>query len=123
MSIPVLIVDDSVMSRKLMARALPDGPDFDVTEAANGEEALAAWRDGKGDVIFLDLTMPVMDGYTTLEKIKEAGLDAFVVVVSADIQPQAEARVKRLGAMAFLQKPVNAAEVEAVLRKYGILRA
>lgn len=109
------------MSRRMMVRALPAGNDFAVTEAANGEEALSAWREGKGDVIFLDLTMPVMDGYATLRQIREEGLNAFVVVVSADIQPQAEERVMKLGAMAFLKKPVDGGEVEAVLQKFGII--
>jgi CheY-like chemotaxis protein len=122
MAIPVLIVDDSAMSRKMMSRALPGDMDFQITEAANGEEALVAWRAGKGDVIFLDLTMPVMDGYTTLEKIKAEGLDAFVIVVSADIQPKAEERVKKLGAMAFLKKPVDKDEVASVLKRYGLVQ-
>jgi two-component system chemotaxis response regulator CheY len=119
MAIPVLIVDDSAISRKMMSRALPAGIDYEITEAANGEEALSAWRAGKGDVILLDLTMPIMDGYTTLEKIKAEGVKTFVVVVSADIQPKAEERVKKLGAVAFMKKPIDKKALATVLKKYG----
>ena len=71
--------------------------------------------------MFLDLTMPVMDGYEVLETLKREGLNAFVIVISADVQPKAQERVKELGAIAFLKKPVKTDEVKQVLREYGIL--
>lgn len=122
MAVPVLVVDDSSMSRKLMKRALPKDWDVEITEATNGEEAIAAYREGKGHVIFLDLTMPVKDGFQVLEQIKSDGLDSFVVVVSADIQPKAQQRVKELGAMAFVKKPVSTEVIISILKEYGILR-
>lgn len=121
MATPITIVDDSAMSRKLMTRALPPGWDVEITQATNGVEALEAYRAGKADVMFLDLTMPVMDGYQVLETMKKEGLNCFVVVVSADIQPKAQERVISLGAMAFIKKPVNTEEVAKILKEYGIL--
>lgn len=121
MAIPILIVDDSALARKMMIKALPKNWDVEITQAANGEEGLAAWRAGKGHVVFLDLTMPVMDGYETLKAIHSEGLDAFVIVVSGDIQPKAQELVLKLGAMAFLKKPIKSQEIEETLRKYGIL--
>lgn len=67
----VLIVDDSSMSRKLVLKALPEGFATQITQAANGAEALDAFHDGLAEVIFLDLTMPVMDGFNTLEALKK----------------------------------------------------
>ena len=55
----------------------------------------------KREIMFLDLTMPEMDGYGVLETLQKEGLNSFVVVVSADIQPIAQERVKQLGAIAF----------------------
>ncbi len=121
MATKVLVVDDSAMSRKMMIRALPEGWDVEVSQAANGKEALEAYHAGKAEVMFLDLTMPVMDGYQTLEVLQKEGLDCFVIVVSADVQPEAEARVKKLGAMAFIKKPVNTEKVTEILKEYGIL--
>lgn len=121
MAVPITVVDDSKISRKMVIRALPPTWKVDITQAENGVEALAAYRDGKAEIMFLDLTMPVMDGYETLEHLQKEQLNTFVIVISADIQPEAQARVKKLGAMAFIKKPVKTTDIENVLREYGII--
>jgi two-component system, chemotaxis family, chemotaxis protein CheY len=121
MSTPVLVVDDSGMARKMLIKALPASWDIEITQAANGIEAVAAYRAGKAEIIFLDLQMPEMDGYEVLEQIRKEDFNAFVIVVSADVQPLAQQRVKEMGAMAFIKKPVNPEEIEAVLKKYGVV--
>ena len=120
MPTPILVVDDSPMARKMLIKALPSSWDVDITQAGNGEEALAAYRAGKADIMFLDLTMPVMDGFQVLEVLQKEGLNSFVIVVSADIQPMAQERVKRLGAMAFIKKPVSPDVIESALKQYGV---
>jgi two-component system chemotaxis response regulator CheY len=120
MPTPILVVDDSPLARKMVIRSLPPQWDVQITEAGNGTEALAAYRAGKAEVIFLDLTMPEMDGFAVLEALRKEDLNCLVIVVSADIQPLAQARVMQLGAVAFIQKPVSAERVEAALRKYGL---
>ena len=121
MATPILICDDSSFARKQMARALPKDWDVEITFAENGQEGVDAIRAGKGEVVFLDLTMPVMDGYGALEIIKKEDLPAMVVVVSGDIQPEAMARVKQLGAMDFIKKPINEEKITLVLTEFGIL--
>ncbi len=121
MSLPVVVADDSAMSRKLTIRALPADWDVEITQAADGREALDAQLAGKADLMFLDLTMPDMDGFAVLEAIRERSLDCFVIVVSADIQPHARERVHDLGAMAFIPKPVDPDAIAAVLREFGFL--
>jgi chemotaxis protein CheY-P-specific phosphatase CheC/CheY-like chemotaxis protein len=120
MPTPVLICDDSSFARKQMARALPKGWDVDVSFAGNGAEALDAIKAGKADILFLDLNMPVMDGYEALAAIRAQDLPTMTIVVSGDIQPEAQARVTQLGAMAFLKKPVGEEEIARVLTQYGI---
>jgi len=120
MSTPVLICDDSSVARKQMAKSLPAEWDCEIFYAANGKEALEAIRAGKGDVLFLDLNMPVMDGYETLEAISKEDLPTMVIVVSGDIQPEARARVKKLGALDFIKKPIKDNELEVILGNYGI---
>lgn len=121
MAIPLLICDDSNMARKQVARSLPEGWDVEITFATNGLEGIAAIREGKGEMVFLDLTMPEMDGYQVLEAVKEEGLDAMIIVISGDIQPDAHARVTKLGAMDFIQKPVNPDKLQEVLRRFGLI--
>ena len=120
MTVSVLVVDDSPIARKMLLRALPTDWDISVQEASNGEDALALYRAGKVDVMFLDLTMPRMDGFQVLETLQKEDLNCFVVVVSADVQPQARERVLQLGAIDFVPKPVNAQGLRAVLREYGV---
>lgn len=121
MSVSVLVVDDSPIARKMLIRSLPAEWDVEIAQAANGVEALAAYRAGKVDVMFLDLTMPEMDGYEVLETLRREDLNCLVIVVSADIQERAQARIRELGAIAFIQKPVSAAGLSEVLKQYGIL--
>ncbi|MBJ7548038.1 response regulator [Pseudomonas sp. OA3] len=103
--IPLLVCDDSNMARKQLIRALP--PEWPVTlsQAANGEEALALVRQGQGQIMLLDLTMPVLDGYQTLAALRAEGLSSKVIVVSGDVQDEAVRRVRELGALAFIKKP------------------
>ncbi|MEQ5841745.1 response regulator [Paraburkholderia acidicola] len=120
MPLPIVIADDSLLARKVLTRALPPQWDVDITYAANGREALALYRAGKASVMFLDLTMPDMTGYQVLEALQHEDLNTFVIVVSADVQPMAQARVRALGAAAFIAKPVSPEAVLPVLKEYGL---
>ena len=66
----ILIVEDDLTSRRILSQIL--SPDYDTLEAANGQEALDLLNLGEHDVslIFLDIWMPVMDGYTFMEKLR-----------------------------------------------------
>lgn len=119
--IRLLICDDSNMARKHLLRALPADWDATITQAVNGREALQAVREGKGDVMLLDLTMPDMDGYQVLAALREQGLHSKVIVVSGDVQDQALRRVRELGALAFIKKPAEPEELRRVLLKAGLL--
>jgi len=121
MPVSVLVVDDSPIARKMLIRSLPAEWDIEITQASNGLEALAAYRAGKVDVMFLDLTMPEMDGYEVLETLRREDMNCLVIVVSADVQERAQQRIRELGAIAFIQKPVNALGLADVLKQYGIL--
>jgi CheY-like chemotaxis protein len=119
----VLITDDSSLARKLLLKALPESLTDEVSQAANGEEALAAYEAGQAELMFLDLTMPVMDGFQTLEHLHkiEANVIVIVIVVSADIQPQARELVMALGAAAFIKKPISSEAMLATLHEIGVL--
>ncbi len=120
MTTPVLICDDSSFAQKQMARSLPSNWDVTLSFAANGAEGLDALRAGKGDILFLDLNMPVLDGYEVLEVIRREDLNTMVIVVSGDIQPEAYTRVLALGALDFIKKPIDADKIGEILDKYGI---
>ncbi|GGW51097.1 response regulator [Alishewanella tabrizica] len=112
----ILICDDSNLARKQLARILPQEWQATVFFAGHGADALDTIKAHTIDWLFLDLNMPVMDGYQVLAELKKLGLSLQVVVVSGDIQPEAYERVMALGAKAFLKKPVSATELTALLQ-------
>ena len=116
MSTAILICDDSALARKQMARALPSSISPEITFAENGLQALQHLQHTRFDLLFLDLTMPEMDGYQTLEAMQQQGIAVKTIVVSGDIQPQAQARVKALGAIEFLKKPIDKAVLHQLLK-------
>lgn len=118
----VLICDDSKLARKQMAASLPDDWDIDVCFAENGAEALKLVKAGQAEVMFIDLNMPVMDGYETLELISTLDLPCVSIVVSGDIQPEARQRVLQLGAIDFIKKPIDNGALIGLLESYGLYR-
>ena len=71
-------------------------------------------------MLLLDLNMPKMDGYQVLEAILAQDLPTLTIVISGDIQPEAHQRVTSLGALGFIQKPVNKDILTEVLSSYGL---
>jgi CheY-like chemotaxis protein len=65
--------------------------------------------------------MPVLDGFEVLAELKAQEANTVVIVISADIQPQAVARVLSLGASGFLKKPLQEAELRQMFIKVGLL--
>lgn len=122
MSTPLLICDDSLVARKQMLRSLPGDWDVRVSFAGDGQECLDRLAEGRGDVLFLDLNMPVMDGYTVLETVRERDWPTLVIVVSGDIQPEAERRVCALGAIRMIRKPLDPPALRQVLLDFGLYR-
>lgn len=121
MSTNVLICDDSNLARKQVFRSLPESLSTDVQLAKNGQEALDILRDKKIDILFLDLTMPVIDGLGVLQALKDENIELAVFVISADVQPEMQSRVMDLGAKAFLRKPVQLDVLNENLKMHGFL--
>ncbi len=101
-----------------MARSLPSSLNADITFAVHGLNALEELAQNQFKLMFLDLTMPELDGYGTLEEMQRLGDTTPVVVVSGDIQPKAQQKVMDLGAKAFLQKPIDKEALKAILREH-----
>jgi len=111
-----LVVDDSKLARLSLVKSLKiNREEAEIFQATNGLEALELMKQEHTDIVFLDLTMPHMDGYTVLPKLLEINANAKVVVVSADIQTKAKERVIALGAQLHIQKPINADKMKEIL--------
>lgn len=121
MSFNVLICDDSPLARKIMKKSLPAGFVDNAYEVSNGVDALEVLAHHSIDLMLLDLTMPVLGGISVLGEIKRRGLETFVIVVSGDIQPLIHRKVASLGALDFVQKPLQPARLQSVLKKFGFV--
>ncbi|MBU1436967.1 MAG: response regulator [Gammaproteobacteria bacterium] len=114
----VLICDDSNLARKQMARSLPADWQEKISFAGHGQEALEVLKRQPIDLLFLDLNMPILDGYEVLQAIAQQKIPVKVVVVSGDIQPEARERVLGYGALDFIRKPVAAEKLTEVLQQF-----
>ncbi len=106
--IRVLVVDDTVLYRKVLSDILARIPDVEVVgTASNGRIALAKIDQLKPDLLTLDFEMPEMDGLTTLGELQRLKLDVAVVMVSAHTSEGAAVTIKALegGAFDFITKP------------------
>ena len=113
----ILIVDDSSVARAIVKKCLPKDRDFELTEASNGQEGVQKFKEVRPDLTFLDLTMPVMDGFDALKAIKEEDNLAVVMVLSSDIQNKTVEKVITLGADMVIPKPPSAESIQEALTK------
>jgi two-component system cell cycle response regulator len=106
MPIKILSVDDSRTIRLIVARAFRSYH-CEICEATNGEEGLAVTARERPDLIFLDVTMPVMDGITMLTKLKQdPALKAIpVIMLTAESGRDSILHIARLGVRDYLVKP------------------
>jgi CheY-like chemotaxis protein len=113
----VLVVDDSLLNRRLLQRAL-NTEGYDAVLADDGASALDVLRAGPMppvDVVLLDILMPNLDGYETLSAIKTDPMLRHlpVIMITAIDETDSAVRCIELGAMDYLPKPFNAAVLRA----------
>jgi len=111
-----LVTDDSKLARLSLVKSLKAHVgEAEIFQAENGAVALEIMQKEKVDIVFLDLTMPIMDGYEALPKLIELNSKAKVIIVSADVQEQAKEKVISLGAQLHVHKPINANKMQEIL--------
>src|SRR5438477_4052026 len=117
----ILIVDDNETNRDiLMARLGPQG--YDLKQAADGEEALAAAKELLPDLILLDIMMPKIDGIEVCKRIKNDATMPFTPIILCTAKADSKDVVAGLeaGADEYLTKPIDqmalVARVKSVLR-------
>ena len=114
----VLIVDDDVDIRAILAFTLEDAG-FEVREAADGHQAIAALQLRAPDCLVLDVMMPGFDGFGVLRARRQSGLapDARVVMLTARTAERDFVRGWELGADEYLTKPFDPDELVVTVRR------
>lgn len=102
----VLVVDDAVLPRGMIAKWLEDDASASVATAANGQQALEKLKNFSADVITMDLEMPVMSGYEAIPLIRESWPAAQIIVVSGTSERERSTTFAALrnGAADFIAK-------------------
>lgn len=119
----ILVVDDEERMRKLIGDFLKK-EGYEVTEAADGEEALDTfYSNGDIDLIILDVMMPKIDGYGVLKEIRETSQIPVIMLTAKDEEAD-ELKGFELGVDEYIGKPFRpkllVARVQAVLRRSGV---
>lgn len=117
--IRVLLADDSRPMRSLIRSVFPPGPGCpEFHEVANGEEAVAAYRQRRYDIVILDIRMPVLDGLEALADIRAYDEDAFVVMISGELSPENRLLATTAGAVGLYPKPVSQMVARQILQSF-----
>lgn len=121
MAYSILIVDDSETARAALAKALTIAriPAQEIRQAADGQAALSLLEDKPADIVFMNLTMPGMNGVEMLQRMQESGLldTVPVVVVSADGSETRITELAELGIRGHVRKPYTPERLKAVVDK------
>ncbi|PLR97267.1 response regulator [Bacillus sp. T33-2] len=116
----ILVVDDAAFMRMMIKDILTKNG-FDVVgEAADGAQALEMYKELQPDLVTMDITMPEMDGITSLKEIKKVNANAKVIMCSAMGQQAMVIDAIQAGAKDFIVKPFQADRViEAISKALG----
>ncbi|MBI9031097.1 sigma-54-dependent Fis family transcriptional regulator [bacterium] len=112
----ILIADDEINIVKLMKEIFEED-NHEIEIAYNGQQALDKYKNFVPDITFLDVKMPVMDGVSTLEKIKQVNPEALIVMISGHSNISIAVKSIKGGAYDFLEKPLSLPLLKVTLNK------
>jgi len=114
----VLVADDHAVVRQGIRQILADSPEFDIVrEASSGAEVLELIRDGRIDILILDISMPGISGLEVLKQVHREYPKTAVLVLSVHPESQYALRVMRAGAAGYLTKSSAPEEMLAALQR------
>jgi two-component system chemotaxis response regulator CheY len=100
----ILVVDDSLMMRKVITRLLEESGHHVVAQAKNGTESLSLYKNYQPDLVTMDLTMREMDGFEAASLILAYDQNAQILFLSNLDKDKYETEIKRLGGIGFVSK-------------------
>ena len=115
----ILVVEDNFENRTLLCTILRQAG-FEVREAINGQEGVDRFKKWHPHMIFMDMRMPVMDGFEAMRRIKahSQGIDTYVVAVTAHALEEERAAILEAGCDDFLPKPFRDEDIFDILSKH-----
>lgn len=124
----ILVAEDNEINMMLTKNVLEHAlPESDVVSASNGSEAVKLYLEHMPDLVFMDIQMPEMDGYSAAREIRsiEKGLNrrSSVIALTAGVIKDEKARCFECGMDDYITKPVTGSMIAAVLRKHLVENA
>jgi two-component system cell cycle response regulator DivK len=115
----ILVVEDQEDNRRTV-RDLLTTSDYEVIEAENGEEALAAVARQPPDLILMDIQLPILDGYEATRRIKADPLLSSIPIIAMTSYAlsRAEEKARAAGCDEFVPKPYSPRQLLAMIRKF-----
>jgi two-component system cell cycle response regulator DivK len=115
----ILVVEDQADNRQII-RDMLGVTDYAITEAENGEEALAAIAKERPDLILMDIQLPILDGYEATRRIKaDPALRSIpIIAVTSYALSGDEHKARAAGCDDFVPKPYSPRELLAKIRQY-----
>lgn len=116
----ILVAEDNPMNMLLISEVLGK-MGLEVIKAGNGEESVALLMQYAPAMIFMDVNMPVMDGYTATKKVRllpHPYCDVPIIALTADAMEEDKDKCLKAGMNAFISKPFQLKEIESILKNY-----
>jgi CheY-like chemotaxis protein len=107
----ILLVDDEAHIRVFVSLILGSLGKPTIIEAANGEEAVAAYKANKPDVVLLDVNMPHLDGIQTLRKLKQIDPECVVIMLTSLANRETVEKALDFGAVHYIRKDTPKEEI------------
>jgi CheY-like chemotaxis protein len=113
------VIEDNQANRQLLVQLL-ESVGFQVQEAENGQEGIIIWETWQPHLIWMDMRMPVMDGYEATKYIKSTtkGSATAVIALTASVLEEEKAIILSAGCDDFVRKPFNEQTIFDVLSKH-----
>jgi two-component system, cell cycle response regulator DivK len=112
----ILVVEDTDLNIDLITQYLED--EYDLLIAHDGAEGVAMANENNPDLILMDISLPIMDGYEATRKIRETLKSTPIIGLSAHAMDAHERKAKEAGCNDYLTKPLDDALLFKVLKKY-----
>jgi len=116
----ILIAEDEEVTRQLLQIAFRDAEQFEAQAVSDGEQALVALKKWQPDIVLMDIMMPHMNGFSTLQAIRQTLQDTTttVIMVSSVTDKQDIVACAKLGIQGYVLKPFEVKKLAATVVGY-----
>jgi two-component system cell cycle response regulator DivK len=115
----ILVVDDNRDNRELVVKVLKNRG-YDIVEAVDGEDALRKTQDERPGLILMDISLPKMDGYEVIRRLKSQKeyRDIPIVALTAHVMKGDKEKAMNAGCIGYIPKPIDIRELPEQIRYY-----